>query len=98
MAFWLKILRNIFSILSITMRWDARGQIAVYYFTGHSSVMDNVFAKQTRGCGFDDSAGTYAYIVFIPPAKRSFRGVYCFQSVRNSVIPSFRQHFDIFAE
>ena len=25
-----------------------------------------------------------------PPAKRSFRGVYCFKSVRNSVIPSFR--------
>ena len=36
--------------------------------------------------------------VFIPPAKRSFRGVYCFQPVRDSVIPSFRQHFDIFAE
>ena len=29
------------------------------------------------------------YIV-IPPAKRSFRGVYCFQPVRHSVIPSFR--------
>ena len=28
--------------------------------------------------------------VFIPPAKRSFRGVYCFQPVRHSVIPSFR--------
>ena len=24
---------------------------------------------------------------FIPPAKRSFRGVYCFQPVRHSVIP-----------
>ena len=40
------------------------------------------------------------------PAKRSFRGVYCFQPVHDSVIPSFchsvipsfRQHFDIFAE
>ena len=28
--------------------------------------------------------------IFIPPAKRSFRGVYCFQPVRDSVIPSFR--------
>ena len=28
--------------------------------------------------------------VIIPPAKRSFRGVYCFQPVRHSVIPSFR--------
>ena len=28
--------------------------------------------------------------VVIPPAKRSFRGVYCFQPVRHSVIPSFR--------
>ena len=35
---------------------------------------------------------------YTPPAKRSFRGVYCFQPVRDSVIPSFRQHFDIFAE
>ena len=26
--------------------------------------------------------------VFIPPAKRSFREVYCFQPVRDSVIPS----------
>ena len=26
-------------------------------------------------------------LLIIPPAKRSFRGVYCFQSVRNSVIP-----------
>ena len=31
----------------------------------------------------------------IPPAKRSFRGVYCFQSVRNSVIPSFRHSVNI---
>ena len=39
--------------------------------------------------------------LFISPAKHSFRGVYCFQSVRNSlilkfrksVIPSFRPHF-----
>ena len=29
----------------------------------------------------------------IPPSKRSFRGVYCFQSVRNSVIPSTFQGF-----
>ena len=29
-------------------------------------------------------------LIFIPPAKRSFRGVYCFQPVRDSVIPSFR--------
>ena len=29
-------------------------------------------------------------LLFIPPAKRSFRGVYCFQPVRDSVIPSFR--------
>ena len=28
--------------------------------------------------------------VIIPPAKRSFSGVYCFQPVRHSVIPSFR--------
>ena len=28
--------------------------------------------------------------LIIPPAKRSFRGVYCFQPVRDSVIPSFR--------
>ena len=27
-------------------------------------------------------------VVIIPPAKRSFRGVYCFQPVRDSVIPS----------
>ena len=32
--------------------------------------------------------------IFIPPSKRSFRGVYCFQPVRDSVILSFRQHFD----
>ena len=46
------------------------------------------------------------YRLIIPPAKRSFRGVYCFQPVRHSVIPSFRdsvipsfrQHLDIFAE
>ena len=35
------------------------------------------------------------YNVFIPPAKRSFRGVYCFQSVRISVIPSFRDSVNI---
>ena len=34
-------------------------------------------------------------VIFIPPAKRSFRGVYCFQSVRNSVIPSFRHSVNI---
>ena len=28
-----------------------------------------------------------SYNMFIPPAKRSFRGVYCFQPVRHSVIP-----------
>ena len=28
------------------------------------------------------------YLLFIPPAKRSFRGVYCFQPVCDSVIPS----------
>ena len=33
--------------------------------------------------------------IFIPPAKQSFRGVYCFQSVRNSVIPSFRHSVNI---
>ena len=32
---------------------------------------------------------------FIPPAKRSFRGVYCFQPVRHSVIPSFRHSVNI---
>ena len=30
------------------------------------------------------------FLVFIPPAKHSFRGVYCFQSVRDSKIPRFR--------
>ena len=34
-------------------------------------------------------------MLIIPPAKRSFRGVYCFQSVRNSVIPSFRHSVNI---
>ena len=29
----------------------------------------------------------------IPPAKCSFRGVYCFQPVRDSMIPSFCDHF-----
>ena len=33
--------------------------------------------------------------IFIPPAKRSFRGVYCFQSVRNSVILKFRDSVHI---
>ena len=33
------------------------------------------------------------FLVFIPPAKRSFRGVYCFEPVRHSVIPSFRDLF-----
>ena len=31
-------------------------------------------------------------IFFIPPAKHSFSGVYCFQHVRHSVIPKFCQH------
>ena len=30
--------------------------------------------------------------IFIPPAKCSFRGVYCFQHVRHSMISKFRQH------
>ena len=30
--------------------------------------------------------------VIIPSAKRSFSGVYCFQHVRHSEFPSFRQH------
>ena len=38
---------------------------------------------------FMKSSPPSAFIV-IPPAKRSFRGVYCFQPVRDSVIPSFR--------
>ena len=36
------------------------------------------------------------YDVIIPLAKRSFRGVYCFQPVRHSVILSFRYHFLMF--
>ena len=32
----------------------------------------------------------------IPPAKHSFRGVYCFQPVRHSVIPSIRHSDSIF--
>ena len=30
------------------------------------------------------------FMIFIPPAKRSLRGVYCFQPVRDSEIPRFR--------
>ena len=33
--------------------------------------------------------------IIIPPAKRSFRGVYCFQPVRHSVTPSFRHSVNI---
>ena len=31
--------------------------------------------------------GLFEVMIFIPPAKRSFREVYCFQPVRHSVIP-----------
>ena len=34
--------------------------------------------------------------IIIPPAKRSFRGVYCFQPVRDSKIPRFRHSVIIF--
>ena len=43
----------------------------------------------TAGSAYFMESSPSAFIV-IPPTKRSFRGVYCFQSVRNSVIPSFR--------
>ena len=33
--------------------------------------------------------------IFIPSTKQSFRGVYCFQLVHNSIIPKFRQHLMI---
>ena len=38
----------------------------------------------------EEDCGKKKLHVIIPPAKRSFRGVYCFQPVRDSVIPSFR--------
>ena len=34
--------------------------------------------------------------IIIPPRKRSLRGVYCFESVRDSVIPSCRHSVIIF--
>ena len=33
------------------------------------------------------------FLTYYTPRKRSLRGVYCFESVRDSMIPSFRDHF-----
>ena len=50
--------------------------------------------KQKQLLGIKDN-GRYLVMLVIPPAKRSFRGVYCFQPVRHSVIPSFRHSVNI---
>ena len=47
----------------------------------------NITGSTTK-CQNDSLGLKLVYLwIFIPPAKRSFRGVYCFQSVPNSVIP-----------
>ena len=53
-------------------------------------ICENKDADQLHGNREADPAP-----LLYPPRKRSLRGVYCFESVRDSVIPSFRDHFFI---
>ena len=67
------------------------GQTPKLVFSLESSFMENYTKHYTTYSGtilmFYIS---FLETIIIPPAKRSFRGVYCFQPVRDSVIPSFR--------
>ena len=58
------------------------------------NLKQSVQRTHSQACSSKKCTLPYTYFV-IPPAKRSFRGVYCFQPVRHSVIPSFRHSVNI---